>query len=187
MEEKKELVKCPCCGKLTLEKPFKIKDKDLDLYIASASTGIPYSKTYSLYDGKLKLTVCNADEITKDKMNLLVTRTSTEEEEALKEAQQLFIMRLFTLLPITCIEITGEQLCKKDIKAVVMPLLDEALIHYKEKEWLDKAYARLMDPKEVTGVSKIIIDKVVAKHLENYVLLTDSGFDSNFFDVIVQD
>lgn len=187
MEETKELIKCPCCGKLTLEKPFKIKEEDLDLYIASITTGVPYSKTYSLYEGKLKLTVCNMDEKTKDKMNLLVTRTNMEEEESLKEAQQLFIMRLFTLLPVIHIEITGKESCSVDLKAVTFPLLDEGLLHYKEKAWLDKAYARLMDPAEVTGVSKIVIDKVVAKHLENYSLLTDSGFDTDFFDVIVQD
>ena len=187
MEETKELVKCPCCGKFTLEKPFKIKEQDLDLYIASITTGVPYSKTYSLYNGKLKLTICDMDQRTKDKMNLLLTRTSMEETSELKELQQLFIMRLFTLLPVTHIEITGQPSCEKDLKTLTSALLDQALLHYKEKEWLDKAYSKLMDPKEVTGVTKAVLDKVVAKHLENYQLLTDSGFDADFFDVIVQD
>ena len=185
-EETKELITCPCCGKPTLEKPIKVKQEDLDRYIASITTGEPYSKSYILHKGAVRVTVCNLDELTKDKMNLLVSRTNAEEDEALKGAQQLFIVRLFTLLPVTCIEVAGEQECKKDIKALTTPLLQDALEHYKEKDWLDKAYSRLMDPSEVTGLSKTVIDKVVAKHLENYTLLTDSGFDADFFDGIVQ-
>ena len=54
---KEELVKCPCCGKLTLTKPIKVKQDQLDKFLACTLTGVPYSSTYKLYKGSLLVTV----------------------------------------------------------------------------------------------------------------------------------
>lgn len=185
-EKKPELIKCPCCGKITLEAPVKVNQDDLDKYIASIVSGVPYQKSYKLHRGAVSITVADCNDTVKDKMNLLITRTSQEVDEDLQQAQQLFMIRLFTLLPIVSIKVVGETDCNKDIQAVAVPLLDEALQHYKEKEWLDAAYKRLMDPEQVTAVPKALLDKVVAKHMENCAILTDSGFDQDFFEGIVQ-
>ena len=189
MAEQKEpkLIKCPCCGKLTLEAPVKIKQEDLDMYTASIITGAPYQKTYTMYKGAVRITVAALNDVIKDKMNVLPSRAMQEEDTSLQQAQQMFTIRLFTLLPVITIEVAGEKPCKKDIRAITMPLLDDALLHYKEKEWLDNAYKILIDPENVTAFSKTVIDKIVAKHLENYVLITDSGFDEDFFEGIAQD
>lgn len=188
-EEKKEprIIKCPCCGKMTLEAPVKIKQDDLDRYTASIITGAPYQKTYKMYKGALQVTVAVLPDIIKDKMNILTTRAMQEENQELQQAQQLFTIRLFSLLPVLTIEVAGETPCKKDVRAITTPLLEDALVHYGEKEWLDKAYKTLTDPENVTAFPRSVIDKIVAKHLQNYLLITDSGFDEDFFEGIAQD
>ena len=188
MEEKEELVKCPCCGKLTLQKPVKVKQSDLDLFLASTVTGVPYSKTYKLYKGAVAVTVAAVDEPAQDKMNILTTRMSIEEpDEDLKEIQQLFVIRLYTLLPIISIKILNPDPIEKDVRAITLPLLQDALSNVKNKEWLQKAYERLCDPALVGALPKAVLNKVVAKHLQNCALLTESGFDQDFFMGIVQD
>ena len=121
-------------------------------------------------------------------MNVIVSKTSVEDvQEDLKTAQQLFTVRLFTLLPILNIKVLSEPQVEKDIRKVTLPLLKEAMEHLQDKEWLTNAYNRLCAPEQVTAVPKEVLNKVVAKHLENYLLLLDSGFDEDFFEGIAQD
>lgn len=188
-EEKKEqnLIKCPCCGKLTLEPPVKVKDADLDKYVACMLTGEPYNRIYDLYKGALSVKVSELSDILKDKMNLLTSKFSLLEDGEIKDVANIFITRLFTLIPIERITISDKGAEKSvDVRAVTIPLLEEALQHVQDKEWLNKAYEKLTAKETVLGVSKNILDKVVAKHLENCVLLQESGFDTNFFEGIVQ-
>ena len=188
-EEKKEpmLLKCPCCGKLTLEEPVKVKDTELDKYVACMLTGEPYSRSYELYKGLLTITATELSDPLKDKMNLLTSKFSMLQDGELKDIANTFITRLFTLIPITTIAVKeGDENKLVDVRGIVEPLLNEALQHIEDKEWLKKAYDKMCAKETVLGISKNILDKVVAKHLENCLLLQDSGFDTNFFEGIVQ-
>lgn len=182
-EEKENLTTCPCCGKLTLEIPVKVKDSEMDKYMACLMTGQPYSKTYKLYKGKLQITVTALTDQIKDKMNLLMSKFTLIQDLATKDAANLFIIRLFTMLPIIGIKKDQEEL---QLQATILPLLEESITHIEDKDWLDKHYKLLLDKKITGGISKDILDKVCAKHLENLVLLKDSGFDTDFFADIVQ-
>lgn len=55
--EKQEMAICPCCGKPTIKKPIKIDSKIVDDYMASIITGVPFSHTFEMFDGKLAITV----------------------------------------------------------------------------------------------------------------------------------
>lgn len=48
---------CPCCGQPTLMKPVKVDGKIVDDYLASILTGVPFSHTFGMFDGKLKVTL----------------------------------------------------------------------------------------------------------------------------------
>ena len=188
-EKKERFTTCPCCGKETLKLPIKVDENELDKYVACMATGEPYTKTYSLYKGAVEVLVTEPSDVVKDKMNLLASKFSFLDEGTVKDIANNFIMRLFTLLPVLSITIKkGEDKPEtKDVKSVTGPLLDEALEHIKDAEWLDKAYQRLVDPALVSGVTKTVLDRVVAKHTETCMLLQNSGFDPNFFAGIVQD
>ena len=90
-------------------------------------------------------------------------------------------------MPIVSIKLLSPDLIEKDVRAVTLPLLQDALAKVKNKEWLQNAYKRLCDPSLVGAIPKAVLDKVVVKHLQNCALLTESGFDEDFFKGIVQD
>lgn len=189
MEEKeKTLIKCPCCGKLTLEPPVKIKDEELDLYTACILTGEPYKKTYSLYNGLLEITVTGLTDEIKEKMNLLTSKFTFIENEEAKDMANLFIVRLFTLLPIVTItkKAPDREPETTVVQSNVLPILDEAFSHLQDKGWLEKHYKMLLDSAFTCGITKTVLDKVCAQHLRTVELLQDNGFDENFFTGIVQ-
>ena len=182
-EDTEKLMTCPCCGKLTLELPVKVKEAEMDHYTACLMTGQPYSKTYKLFKGKLQITVTALTDATRDKMNLLMSKFTLIEDDSIKDIANLFIVRLFAMLPVVSINKEKEGI---SLQATVSSMLDEALSKYNDKEWLEKNYKLLLDSKLTGGISKDIIDKVCAKHLQNAVMLRDSGFDPDFFTDIVQ-
>lgn len=191
-EEKKEqevqMETCPCCGKPTLE-PEKtyISNEVIDHYLACILTGEPFAKDYYLYNGKMKVRVTSLPDETLDKMNLLTSKFNFIQEEDLKDAYHLFLSRLFTFLPIVSITIktNGEEKIK-DIQAVTKPLLDEAVQHTRDKEWLDKAYQTLLDPAVILCVPKNVLNDVVVGHLKVEKLLETQSASKNFFQGIVR-
>lgn len=191
MENKEEkLTKCPCCGKITLKLPVKVKQEELDRYVACMATGEAYTKTYQLFNGTIQVTVTEPKDVIKDKMNMLMSKFTMLEDGPAKDTANTFIVRLLTLLPILSISIHKEGQEKpeiKDINAVTLPLLDDVMEHLKDIDWLNKAYQKLCDPQVVSGVTKTVLDRLVAKHTETCILLQDSGFDPDFFAGIVQD
>ena len=56
MPDEKENAVCPCCGEKTLKRPVKVDGKIVDDYLASIMTGIPFSHTFNMFDGRLKIT-----------------------------------------------------------------------------------------------------------------------------------
>lgn len=52
---------CPCCGQPTLMKPVKVDGKIVDDYLASILTGVPFSHTFPMFDGRLKVTLAVSD------------------------------------------------------------------------------------------------------------------------------
>ena len=69
----------------------------------------------------------------------------------------------------------------KDIQAVTKPLLDEAVQHTRDKEWLDKAYQTLLDPAVILCVPKNVLNDVVVGHLKVEKLLETQSASKNFF------
>ena len=55
-DEEKENAVCPCCGEKTLKRPVKVDGKIVDDYLASIMTGEPFSHTFNMFDGRLKIT-----------------------------------------------------------------------------------------------------------------------------------
>jgi len=186
-EQKQEFVICPCCGKLTLEKPVKVKQVDLDRYVASIVSGEMYTKTYFLYNNTVTITVADLDEQTKDTMLLASLKQDTVQDPETKDKLQLVISKLYTFLPVVTIEIAGDTPVKKDIKALTRAILKELPLHVSDKVWLDNTYNVLTDPEHVTALPKSVIDAVVYKHMKFYELMLESGFDKSFFEGIVQD
>lgn len=62
-QEKKEpeMAACPCCGQPTLKKPVKVDGKIVDDYLSSIMTGVPFNHMFSMFEGKLRITVSVAN------------------------------------------------------------------------------------------------------------------------------
>lgn len=186
--EEKKLEICPCCGKPTLE-PDKVQlsNQVIDQYLACVITGEAFARDYYLYRDKMKIRITSLSDQILDKMNLLTSKFNFIQDDALKDAYQLFISRLFTFLPVVSISIKkdGEEQTK-DIQAVVKPLLQDAMQHFKDVEWLTKTYKMLLDPALVFSIPKNVLNDVVAGHLKIQKFLEAQNTPQNFFQGIVQ-
>lgn len=57
-----ELIKCPCCGKLTLKKPIRPGGDLLDSWLACSATGTRFTHVYPLYSGRVTVTAASMDD-----------------------------------------------------------------------------------------------------------------------------
>ena len=200
-EEKKEpvKVKCPCCGELTLTQPLDVKSALLDEYMAAIITGVPFSHTYGLYNGAVKITVESLD---RANTTLLFTITKRLEDYAKAnegkvpsgmESAFTYIKELAGVLKlyfgVTSIEMyRDKQLIKSYTPSAVMRSQAEAIAaalltgdNEKAKDVITNAVDICLSENTISTVPDGAIRAIVVTHGDLYNLLMDAGFDENFW------
>lgn len=183
MPEETVKTTCPCCGEQTFKLPAKVPQDKLDHYISCMLTGEPYTETYSLFGGRIKLTCRELPQMIVDKMNRLFTVKPKDESSIWGD----FIQRLYTLLPVQKIVYENSKEGSTFLlKELTEPILDLASKHVDDQEWLKDKYELLNDPSKVSAIPRKILDKTVVTHLEQLDIFINSGFSPDFYEGIAQ-
>jgi len=199
-EEKKQVekIKCPCCGELTLTKPVEIKSIILDEYMASIITGVPFTHTWELYNGTVKMTVESLDKTTSA---TLASAVGSIDEWIKKAEEGDFVDAAKYIPPARTLRDTYRMYCSiKDITILrdgkiqkqFMPadtirdsmkkLVDAASTTFSDfSKTIEEQYKKCVEPAVLSTLSDVIIRTVVVTHADLYTLLLDNGFDTNFW------
>lgn len=183
MSQKEPLfTECPCCKQKTFELPLKPKQDDLQLYMACLLSGQPFKKTYSLWDGRIKI---EATEISQQKliaMQKVATKLAFADHGQISDMLKIISDVLFNKAYITKIMLykDGQQEKVYDIEPIWYKAIQEVL-KAQTKEDLQKILKVLTSPQNVSAVSMSLLQKVVKTHNSITELLSLSGFDADFF------
>ena len=201
-EEKKEVekIKCPCCGELTLNKPVQVKNIILDEYMASIITGVPFTHTWELYNGTVKITVESLDAETSNALSAAInaidnwskkveeiSATQPDVAKTLQLARPLRdTLRLFcsvkdiTLLRDNKVQ---KQFLPSDIIRDAMKKLFEASLGDGDKfqAAIEECHKKCVDPNVISKLDSAIIRTVIVTQADLYTILLDNGFDKNFW------
>lgn len=201
-EEKKEVqkIKCPCCGELTLNQPVQVKSIILDEYMASIITGVPFTHTWELYNGTVKITVESLDKATNAALSAAVKAVddwSRKLEEGtltqLDAAKYTMLakplrdtLRMYCSIKEIIILRDGKlqkQFMPADVIREAMKKLFEASFVSDEAmaAAIEEYNKRCVDPAVLSTLSESIIRTVIVAQADLYTLLLDNGFDTNFW------
>lgn len=184
-----EMIKCPCCGELTLRKPLDIKSIILDEYMASIITGVPFAHTYTVYDS-IDITVeipAKKDAqfmlAAVQKLNhLAYTNNDPKDEDIapkLRDAAGL-IQTYGTVLSIVT---------RKDKQVVKSYTPSEAVRDFcaaikdmnNDKQLVLEAYEELNTPEVLSAVPDMMLRAITDTHDHVYKILLDTGFNETFW------
>lgn len=184
-----EMIKCPCCGELTLRKPLDIKSIILDEYMASIITGVPFAHTYTVYDS-IDITVeipAKKDAqfmlAAVQKLNhLAYTNNDPKDEDIapkLRDAAGL-IQTYGTVLSIVT---------RKDKQVVKSYTPSEAVRDFcaaikdmnNDKQLILEAYEELNTPEALSAVPDMMLRAITDTHDHVYKILLDTGFNETFW------
>ena len=180
---------CPCCGKPTLIKPVVVKDALLDQYMACIISGVPFTHTYPIYNGRIKITVSVLDRATAG----LVTRvTSLLEavEDAADAATKDKIARILSAIRLYCFIDTitinaGDKTREYHPAATARDVCNQFLIKDIDlTEAISKQLLVLQDQQNVSNVPAAILMRTVEGHNQLNTILLTAGFDENFWEGI---
>jgi len=192
-EKKPENALCPCCGQPTLKKPVKVDGKIVDEYLASIMTGVPFSHTFRLFDGKLKITTTMAD---RDEGRSLWKFLQLVEPFSRTSAQVADLLGLVnTYCSIKKIEVTG-----KDKKARIYTpakAVTDACIDFLET-WQNKdlgeeatknkffdgvldMYNKLKPTDVLSSTPPVVLTRVINDFRALEAIMLEAGFDENFW------
>ena len=199
-EEKKEpvKVKCPCCGELTLTQPLDVKSAVLDEYMAAIITGVPFSHTYGLYNGSVKITVeslshkdslllSNSENILKEYRKRMEDAGGEQVKTAIGCISELEkTMRLY--FSVTSIEMYRDKVLVKsytpsEIMRNAATEIGSASLEGDVKlgNVITKATKDCLGPDATSTLPTTAVKAIVVTHGDLYNLLMDAGFDENFW------
>lgn len=192
MPEEEENAVCPCCGEKTLKRPVKVDGKIVDDYLASIMTGVPFSHTFNMFDGRLKITCGLSDRDT----GLMFWRFIHFIEPHVGDAP--IVQDLLGLINSYCavkrIEVTGSgnmnkmytpsgilaEACRKFLDEwELVTLTDET-----KKEFLQAVsdlYAKLKPTDVISSVPPTILIRVNNDFRALETIMLQAGFDENFW------
>lgn len=193
------LIRCPCCGKITLRKPIKPGHELLDHWLACISTGVPFSHTYPMYGGKVLITATSPD--TDTEVNITAAITAVERAETDGEYSGLSATALRTLANaihlfsvVREIVFVGPPEKRFDAGAAAAQAiseLSEALSDMRAgkpaSEWsehLQTAYNIMDNKNNVSALPTNVLIAVGRTHAQLSDVLMSAGFDEDFWQGI---
>lgn len=200
-EDKEKFIKCPCCGKLTLQKPLDIQSTVLDEYMASIISGVPFQHTYTVYGNvDINVTVLSKSEGLKmytvaQLLDTLITSvTASDQRDKLKLEELSAMLQLYS----TVVSITASKdnrvLKSYEPSKAMWEICDKIIemqdaIHLfattgPDAETLDtvlKLYEANCTEAVLSAVPDVMLRAIVRTHTDLYNILMNNGFDENFW------
>ena len=191
-KEEPKMATCPCCGQETIKRPVKVDGKIIDDYLSSIMTGVPFSHTFPLFDGRLKITAGVADK----QEGLILYRFVFMTEPF---GQESSLVRDFLGLVNTYCSIRKIVVTKGEDQNIYMPaehilsackkIVDtwenEDLKNEEKKaefmQALQAAYNELIAPAVVSSTPMLILNRILTDFRTIESLLLEAGFDENFW------
>lgn len=188
-EENKDLKICPCCKERTLKLPVKMKDIELQNYIACMLTGEPFKKTYKLFNSLVQITLIDVTDAKLQKMQMLSTKVKNQSNDQKRQLLSNISQNLITKSPLYSIKIKKQDTDINkvfDIEQVWQNAAQEAL-KATSVEDLKSILSTLTDTKQVSSISFLILKRVIIEHNALMNAIAQSGFDSDFFTTSLLD
>jgi hypothetical protein len=187
--KEEQVIKCPCCGKMTLQKPLEIKSLVLDEYMASIITGVPFAHTYTVHDS-IDITVEMPSKkdaqfmytATKRLAQLASTLGKPEEAE-LNEKLRSAIGMIQTYGTITSIVTRkGDKMVKSYTPSEAVREFCSAIKDLgPDKKLIEDAYEEKNTPEILSAVPDLMLRAIVDTHDKVYKILLDTGFNETFW------
>ena len=189
MEHKEEvLTECPCCKENTFKLPLKPKDEDLQLYMACIISGQPFKKTYSLWDGRIRVEAVEMSQKKLIELQKVATKLAFADRGQFTDILKLISDILYNKAHVSKISIYKDGQVQKTYQ--IQPLWYKSIeetLKAQNTQQLQKVLKVLTDTQKVGAVSMSLIQKVVRTHNNIVQLLALSGFDSDFFGDLLLD
>ena len=189
---------CPCCGQLMKKVPLEITDDLFDFWLACVMTGTPFSHKYSLYKGKLTVTVKSFTEEGRQLLKTGDTCVAVLKEHF--EGNQTLLTQLDEIRQVLhncyCVDtievsaaatrklfhpssVMEEGICKLEEirKRLSMGTEDDSSI----MEDLKKVRAFITASANISSTPAHILFTIVDTHFRLSEELEQQGFDSNFW------
>ena len=181
-----EMIKCPCCGEMTLRKPLEIKSIVLDEYMASIITGVPFSHTYTLHD-TIDVTV----EMPLKKELLMLQRAVSHLDKLRAEVKDQEIQDKLRAASVM-VQVYGgitSIVTHKDGKIVKTYMPAEAVQQFVSqlKDFGDdvalicEAYESVDIADNMSTIPEVMLNAIVRTHGDVYRVLLDTGFNETFW------
>lgn len=187
--ENKELMRCPCCGEMTLHRPLEIKSAVLDEYMASIISGVQFQHTYTLY-GSVDITVTILSKqdgrrvyTTLQMLDKIIKDTNTP--DALKQKMDELYGTIQLYSTITNIRTRKDGMVQKRFTPAeaIMETCDSILALGSDiaNTNLEDIYADCCTEDKLSTMPDVMLRAVVKTHNDLYNVLLETGFDENFW------
>ena len=200
-ENNEHLIKCPCCGKLTLQKPLDIQSTVLDEYMASILAGVPFQHTYTVYGNvDINVTVLSKSEGLKLYTVAQLLETLTTSVNAADQRNKIKLEELSAMLQLYAgiVSITAHKdnriLKSYEPSKIVWSVCDKILEQQEQiylfaaaepdPDVLDtvlKLYEANCSEAVLSAVPDVMLRAIVRTHTDLYNILMNNGFDENFW------
>lgn len=195
-EEEKKTYICPCCGHEMDAPPIKIDGKVVDDYLSSIMTGEPFSHTFPLFDGKLKIMIKaisrEAGLVLYD--FVLLVEPYTRESSQLRD--MLGVVNAYCLVNRIILKTEKDEhvyLPAKAIMEEVTKIVDDygkanmqdEEVKAKFLQDIQAAYHRLSNNDVLSSTPPMIMNRIIEDFKKLETMLLEAGFDENFWQGIV--
>jgi len=188
---------CPCCGKPTLPVPVTPNAQLLDHWLACMATGVPFSRTYPLYAGRVKITVTQLTPENADAVTAMCTKLSLIASNIILDDLSLNVDMLASAAKI-CIGIesiemkaNGQDLLFKPAECVLKAAellkqidIGDSVDKGKLANVIREISDNLISPKYMSAVPPKLLLLLLETHNKLYDVLLNAGLDKNFWDGI---
>ena len=175
---------CPCCQQNTLKVPASPDPELLDTYMACIMSGVPFWRTYDLYNGKISVDVTVVpynDAVFIDKWKAEADHIKEEHPELIPEVLNVTLMfsRYMHIKTISCGNMTYYP--KDSLVKHIEEYFKSSSEETDKPEAIKRLVNNLTDPKEYSAISVDILDTLIRTHTSLYEVLMATGFDQNFW------
>lgn len=192
---------CPCCGKPTLTRPIKPSQLLMDHWLSCMISCTPFNHMYSLYDGRVEITVSMPSAETEDLLfritqlvDALARQDALMSEQPLDMAHLRARIRMCAL--ISQIRIRTSVGDWKEFRPVdALRLLENKLNPMREsiltgeasdelKGLLNEIKAILTSPQLLSSLPLDVLATTAEAHVQLNNIMMNAGFDKNFWSGI---
>lgn len=195
METDKEVTLCPCCGQTTTPIQYKFNQRQVDHYISCVMAGVPYWRSYALFNGAINVTFGHLSTQQgiqlQRKINELIHKLGLDQSDMLASIRYSILRRV----AIRSIFLAGTNSqsqvfdCAANMRTLLDQLLQDkrSLVSQSVQDKSQQLLGLLQDPKLFSSVDANLLQRVAAQHNALYQWIMSRSMDENFWAGIKQD